>query len=542
MIPILYDELKGLYTSGQTFWNPDPDVVDANIPSHLICYLPDAITCSVREERNGEYELILTYPITGSHFDELYPGRVIGAKANPHDRTQLFRIYRTSKVLSGIITVYARHISYDLSGIAKNMLTTIITAGVPAYQMQALFQNTFFTGYSDITSSLKPAVSAYTSVRSALGGVRGSLLDTYGGEFHFDNYRVHLDKARGADNGVSIDYGKNLTDLTAEESNEDAYTELRPFATYQSSDGTEGTRMGTPVNTGIDLGFTWTKILDVTSTLNLDLDVVPSVAQIDAAAADWMTKNPPQGPPPTINVNLTEGGIAADAPLAGVGLCDTVTVRYLRFGINLKQKVVALEYDTLKERYLSITLGTRAASLDGTVNDLEQAVAEIRDIDRGRFSANGNTVNLNGGEVNLYGGVAQTIISPSEISMALVNLANNTAMRATKMAIYSLAHSTSSTTLATYTATIPDGLYLVFHTRYSTPVAAAAGMQIMQIGTASTTARIDNVGTPGNDIGAADTADYCSTVTVTAANDGTGTVTWKVKGRSYRRLYMIRLL
>jgi len=54
---------------------------------------------------------------------------------------------------------------------------------------------------TDIAAVNNFAVSA-VSARAAFGGVRGSVLDVYGGEFEFNNKVVRLHQQRGRNNGV----------------------------------------------------------------------------------------------------------------------------------------------------------------------------------------------------------------------------------------------------------------------------------------------------------------------------------------------------
>ena len=53
-------------------------------------FLADALTCVVTEERNGIYELSLTYPVTGSLFSELAVDRFV--KAKPNDTSDLLNL------------------------------------------------------------------------------------------------------------------------------------------------------------------------------------------------------------------------------------------------------------------------------------------------------------------------------------------------------------------------------------------------------------------------------------------------------------------
>ena len=191
--------------------------------------LSDAVFCEVTEERNGIFELVLDYPINGLHFSEIKQRSIITAKPNPTADAQPFRVYRVTKPLAGTVTVFAQHISYDLSGIA----VTPFSAGSAAAALQALKNNSVgensFEFWTDKSTVAEMAVKTPASVRAMLGGVEGSVLDTYGGEYEWDGYMVKLYNKRGQNRGVSIRYGKNLIDLTQEENCAGVYTAVMPF-------------------------------------------------------------------------------------------------------------------------------------------------------------------------------------------------------------------------------------------------------------------------------------------------------------------------
>ena len=81
----------------------------------VLGFLVDATSCVVTEERNGVFELTLTYPVTGTLFPELQIDRLVKAKSNDTADLQLFRIYEVSKPMNGIVAVNAEHVSYALS-------------------------------------------------------------------------------------------------------------------------------------------------------------------------------------------------------------------------------------------------------------------------------------------------------------------------------------------------------------------------------------------------------------------------------------------
>jgi len=195
--------------------------------------LKDAIECSVTEEINGNFELEMTYPITGSHYKDITLKRIIYAKPNSNDSEQPFRIYSISKPFDGKVVINAEHISYDTLGyIVKafsgtdfgDTLTKINENSFPNCPF-SLINNPDNIRIINTTMELtKP-----TNLRTLLFGESGSLLDIYDGEYYFDKFNICLKKNRGINRGLKIRYGKNLTDIDFDESSEKMYTGIFPF-------------------------------------------------------------------------------------------------------------------------------------------------------------------------------------------------------------------------------------------------------------------------------------------------------------------------
>ena len=191
--------------------------------------LSDAITCEVTEERNGEFELEIEYPVTGIRYKELQLRRIIMAKPNPYSDPQPFRIYAITKPINGIVTINAEHISYDMSGYPVSAFAADTVQNAFINMKSASAVDCPFSFSTDKTTTANMTVLKPSSMRSLLGGVDGSILDVYGGEYEFDKFNVKLWNKRGADRGVSIRYGKNLTDLKQEENCSSVYTGVYPF-------------------------------------------------------------------------------------------------------------------------------------------------------------------------------------------------------------------------------------------------------------------------------------------------------------------------
>lgn len=79
--------------------------------------LTDTVSCEVTEERNGIFECLLKYPVSGQHYELIAKECIIKAKPNDTAGDQAFRIYRITKPLNGIVTIYGQHISYDLANV-----------------------------------------------------------------------------------------------------------------------------------------------------------------------------------------------------------------------------------------------------------------------------------------------------------------------------------------------------------------------------------------------------------------------------------------
>lgn len=355
MTPILYEKTENNFTT------------------YGIGALSDVVSCVCSEERNGQYELIMTYPISGKQYDEIQAERIIKAKAKPLGDEQLFRIYRLSKPIRGIVTIYAQHISYDLSGDVVLPFTGTYT---PQQALTAVLTNTGFTAHTDKSGNKTFGTDVPKSARSMLGGTEGSVLDQWGGEYKWDNFDVYLNTNRGMDKDVVIEYGKNLTELVADHDLSAVYSELLPYATYTDDSGSH-TVTGDPIAITSVITRTKTLIKD----FSYDFDGPMTKAQVNTKAASWLSDNPLGYETPSLTVSFINlpAPVNYPAAAAAIDLCDTVTIRYTALGVDVKAKVVSCEYDTLLERYTRLTIGKPRASMADTVANLTDQSKVVAD-------------------------------------------------------------------------------------------------------------------------------------------------------------------
>lgn len=350
MIPILYSPTTTSFTTGG------------------IGKLIDAGSCIVTEERNGSYELEMTYPITGHLYDEIKQRSIIFAKPSPAQSEQPFRVYRITKPLNKVVTIYAAHISYDLSGIpVKNFTSQSVQAALTALTTSSVISNPF-TFWSDKTNSGVMEIETPTPCRTILSNI----LDVYGGEYEFDKYTVKLHSLRGFDNGVSIKYGKNLTDLEQDENCSNVYTGVLPYWT-----GNDTTVSGSVVNAPGTYDFTRILPVDFTS----DFEEQPSTTQLDNAATNYISANNIGIPEVNLTVSFVHLNQTEEYKNLGiferVELGDSIKVEFAAMGVSSTARCVKTVYNTLLERYDNVELGEVKKGLADTISSQTSSIIDI---------------------------------------------------------------------------------------------------------------------------------------------------------------------
>lgn len=332
--------------------------------------LSDAISCIVTEERNGLYELEMQYPQSGIHFSEIQNRCIIYAIPSPYREAQPFRVYRITRPINGIATIYAQHISYDLAGIPVNPFT----AGSAAEALSGMASHTAvespFSFWTDKSTTANFSVLVPSASRSVLGGVEGSILDVYGGEYLFDKFFVRLYNQRGNDNGVVIRYGKNLTDVEQDANISSVATGVLPYWV-----GAEGELVqGNIVN--VDGTFDFVRIMTI--DFSSDFENQPTASELETRAMQYIKSNKIGVPSVSISVSFVQLEQTEEykdlALLEKCDLCDTVTVQFEALGINAKAEIVRIITDVLLERYESVEVGDIRSNIAYTIAHQQQKI------------------------------------------------------------------------------------------------------------------------------------------------------------------------
>lgn len=400
MIPILLDEI----TTANNGIGP----------------LTDMTSCMVTEELKGMWELEFQYPTTGVHYEDIKVNRLIRALAE-EDATipELFRIYRISTPITGIVTVYAQHITYQLNYVPVMPIEDEFRT--PNGAVQIMCQRAIGTSSYDAQHPRRITASPCTfdffveglphdtrkftsktpeSLRSVLGGMEGSFMDVYNCEFKWVGQssacEVHIVASRGSDNGLTIEYGKNMSSLLKEETSIGAITGICPYATYMETVELTPDEGGSGDISPGDIGVTEAvvtlpeKVIESqyaslwpfkrTACLDMSDKFTDTRYGIDPAdlrtVAQKFVDDNALGVP---RVSLEIGYLSIKNELLGsqtnstntLHLGDTVTIRFPDLGIDTKERIVKTVYNVLQERWESVTIGTQMDDLAETLSNIK---------------------------------------------------------------------------------------------------------------------------------------------------------------------------
>lgn len=350
----------------------------ANDKTNGLGRLNDCVELLVTEHLNGQYTATMKYPVSGIHFNEIELQGIIKLSANQFDEPQLFRIVNVSKPLNGIVEYELNHITYDLSYTSVAPFTSDYVRPTLVALWDNMTGGKSFSISTDINDSThrthKFKNEKPQSCRALFGGQEGSLIDIFGGEYHYDNLKVELLDKRGADHGVKIKYGKNLMDITQDETNENVYTHVIPYA----QDSNKNTIIGDTI-TLFNVAESKMRIL------NLDLsdkfqgengeETKITVKDVNREARYYVERNNLTEPRVSLDVSFLDLSQTVEyaniAPLETVSLGDTVYVDYPTLGVSAKARVIEYEWDSLRERYNSVEIGDAKARLSTTIAEID---------------------------------------------------------------------------------------------------------------------------------------------------------------------------
>lgn len=327
--------------------------------------LRDCIDCKCSEERNGIYEVNFEYPVDGANFDLIQCGRIIGVTHDETGDVEPFDIVSYSKPISGVVSFHAVHISYRQRGIVARGTNVNSLADAFAVLHNSAQPSNPFTYEADFTSSAYASSFDGTprSVRQFLGGIEGSILDAYGGEYEFDRFRVILHQSRGQLRDFVIRYGVNLLDYKCDTDYSETYMSCVPY--WRGNDNGQDI---TVTGSRVDLGGTAYNGQNVCAALDLSdkFENAPTTAELETLALNLMRSKQTNLPAQNIAVDfvrLQDMGYEGLDNLLQCNLCDSIKVEFPRYGMSGTYKIVKTVWNVLSDKYDSMELGQLSTTL-----------------------------------------------------------------------------------------------------------------------------------------------------------------------------------
>lgn len=360
---------------------------------------------TVTRERNGNYTLYAEIPVSDPMVASIEKEMKLKVDAGLRTKNQTFEISRIVKDSSNIVKIYGQHISHKLEymGLVNGRPFSGSAFTALAIWHNATIGDLRFDVWSDIQTTGKGVfdISKMENARQALGGVEGSILDIYGGEYEFDNMTVRLHKQLGRTAPTVLEYGRNILSAELDETIESAYTSVLPFATYtpDKPEGDTSDSQPDPVTVTLPENYVDSKykalyahrrikVVDFSSEFKSDSKSkdIPTPDKLRKIANDYMERN--EIGKPKINIKIEYADLARTLDYADRGwieeveLCDIVPVYYPQIGLTDETlKITTITYDFVNERNESVEFGdigtnvraTMQSGLAGRVDDIAKA-------------------------------------------------------------------------------------------------------------------------------------------------------------------------
>lgn len=358
----------------------------------------DATKAQVTRERNGNYTLYIEYPASGPLAGTFKNDMRIKSDAGLRTKNQTFFISRISKDSTGILKIYAKHISHltEKMAIRNNTNATgTAQAALAIWALNALGGIRFDTWSDiDLTSKTSWNIADFKTARDVLGGVKGSILDVWGGEYEFDNTVIRLHKQLGRKSPTVLEYGRNILRAEDDQDIEGAYTSVYPYATYTPENQGNGDGGSTSQQITVELPekyvdgpyiglYNERRVLIVDFSSNFKDKEVPTIDKLRKLAKEYAINNRLGLPKINTKIEYVDLSKTVDYKLTQIleeaELCDIVPVYYPQIGLTSEDaKLTTIVYDVLLEQNDSVEVGvigdgfksSMTSNLSGKIDDL----------------------------------------------------------------------------------------------------------------------------------------------------------------------------
>lgn len=317
------------------------------------------IKAKVKKEDNDAYYLDLEAGI--EYAEHLVEGNII--VANTPQGEQAFRVSNPSKTRTKV-KVKAYHVFYDSKNylIEDSYVVDKNCNDALDHLNSATEPQSPFTTISDIAT-----VNSFRCVRNSLYEAISTVLERWGGHLVRDNFTIGIKSTIGKDNGVTIQYKKNLKEINCEENWDNVVTKLLPVG----KDGlllpekyvTSETQYAIPYTKTVSFNQDLSKE-DYTSDEDYNKALILDLRQ---QAQKYVDTNCVPQVNYTLKANIEK--------ITDVG--DTIHVIDSRLGLNLLTNIISFEYDCIQRKYTQIEFGNFKQTLTGFASNIADTTKKV---------------------------------------------------------------------------------------------------------------------------------------------------------------------
>ncbi len=334
-------------------------------------FLSETVRCEVHEVLNAEFELELEYPLNGKLAAELVNGRYIYAFVDAQRGYNPFEIDNVDKNMnSDTFTVTASHQTNILrKRQVKEFKVEKVSCTTAMNELKkSLLEPTDLEFYSDIDTQ-NSTLLRFKSALSCIGGVEGSILDTWRGEIERTTGKISMLKRRGADRGLRIAFGKNMTGLSVKVDTLDTINAILPYAIKTETDSE--TILSLPENYIYAPNY---KDGDVVNAVEVDYssdETVQDEASLRAASKNYFSSSTAHEPSLEIEISFQDLGeteeYKAFRNMNQIYIGDTITAYHKDMDVDFTARMVEFKIDSLTGEYIECVLGSVKADFKSTI-------------------------------------------------------------------------------------------------------------------------------------------------------------------------------
>ena len=312
----------------------------------------------VHKEDNGDYSLELEAGL--DYADYIKENNIIVADTPTGE--QPFRI-KIADATRTKIKVSALHAYYDSDNylIADSYVVNKNCNDALDHLNNATDTDSPFTTSSDIAT-----INSFRCVRQSLNEAITTVLERWGGHLVRDGYNIAIRQNIGADNGIVIQYAKNLKEITVNYNWSDVCTKLLPVG----KDGFTLDSLYLYSETQYDTPFTKT----VSFEQDIEEENYPDTESYINALRDDLTAQGlaylEKSQYPQVNYTLS----ANLEKITDIG--DVIRVFDERLGVEILTNVKSFTYDCILGKYTEVQFGTIQAGLSDLLKGVNNTITK----------------------------------------------------------------------------------------------------------------------------------------------------------------------